>query len=411
MNLATPVAVRAARICLAVALVTRLGVIAYATVDPARFDYPDAQRYAHVARNIAAGNGPIDSPAVRCGTDPLWPLLLSPAPALGADSGEALFLWGRIINLLLGLWVVHGVMQLAARFAGPAAALPAGLFAALDPIFVFFHGLVLTEIVFTALLLAAGLALLRTLDTDRPRDAASAGLLLGLATLARSSALPLVAVWGGLILLCANKPRRVARAGLFAVAFALPLLPTTIRNYRLLGAWVPVRTGLGATLLDGLGDWADGGTGMERIFYPEYPPGATEYDRERANRAAALHWVRQNPARTARLAIAKLRRFWAVTLSAPGYQGNPWDIVCLLTVVPVYLLAAAGVWLARRRRTPLLLLIATMLYFTLLHALFIGSVRYRVPLLPGLFALAGVTIAAMTRPAAANQPTIAHESA
>lgn len=388
-------------LCLLIGLATRIAIAIYATRAPAAFDYPDSHRYAAVAMNIAAGRGPIDSPQVRCGTDPLYPHVLAVGTVLGARSFAALALWGRGANVLFGMAAMLAIMRLADRAAGPTGGLVAGALAAVDPIFVFCHGLLLTEVLFTALLAWSLEWLLAAIDEQRASPAALSGAALALAALTRSSALLLIVPWVGLLCFgrsagspSARRPGATARAAAAAIVFALVIAPAAIRNHRLLGAWVPIRTGVGATLMEGLGDWADGGPGMERIVYPALPPGAGELERDRACRRAAIDWAAAHPRQTLRLAGAKLARLWSITLHAPGYRGGWADVVCWLTVAPVFAAAAIGVWTLRRRRTLLAALLAAPLYYTAQHTVFIGSVRYRVPLLAMIYVLAATTMVA-----------------
>jgi len=168
-----------------------------------------------------------------------------------------------------------------------------------------------------------------------------------------------------------------------------------VRNYGLFGRLVPVRTDSGAGLMEGLGPWADGGPGLDRIAYPPFPAPADECIRDQICRRAAIDWARAHPAETIRLAWVKLRRTWSVTISAPGYSSARYALVAWLTVAPEFILAALGAWRLRRRPAALLLLLAVALYFTAVHMVFVGSVRYRIPAMPFLFVLAGAGVAGL----------------
>lgn len=385
-----------------VALAARVGMLLFTFAQPQRFDYADSQRYALVARNIAAGLGPIESPTNRTGTDPLYPLLMSPAFALLTDDTSVAFVWTRLLNIGFGMLGLAALLGLARRVAGDAAALAAGAIYSIDPILLFFHGLVLTEIPFIGLLWPAMYFLWRARETGRLRFAAAAGALLGLGALTRSSALPLAVVLPAVIALfrtgreVAGDASRAARwlPTLIAwMALLAVLSPAIVRNHRLLGTFVPVRTGGGATLLESLGPWADGGPGMEKVTWPRVPPDADEAQRDRIYRDAALTWAAEHPRGAVRLAWAKLRRTWSLTLNAPGYTSRLYDVIGWTTVAPVFVAAAAGAWRLRRRAGVALFVLMPALLIALMHLLFVGSVRYRVPAMPGLFILAGVGVA------------------
>ena len=57
--------------------------------------------------------------------------------------------------------------------------------------------------------------------------------------------------------------------------------------------------------------------------------------------------------------------------------------------------SALGAWAGRRRWQDGWILVFPALYFTLLHAVFVGSIRYREPALYGLIILAGVFLASV----------------
>ncbi len=198
-----------------------------------------------------------------------------------------------------------------------------------------------------------------------------------------------------------NPPKPTA-VGCFLLAAVFMLCPVIIRNYRLFGSFVPVRTGSGESLLEALGPWADGGPGMDRIVYPAFPPGADEVERDRLCRVAAIDWARSNPRAAAALAWKKLCRTWSIVIHAQGYTSPFHKLVCWLTVAPIFGLAVVGVWLWRRRPADIALLLLPAAYLTLMHVVFVGSVRYRVPAMPFLFILAAVPIGSIrfgSRPA------------
>lgn len=324
----------------------------------------------------------------------------------------------------------HGACPPHDLLAAPSAALIASALLALDPIMLFFNALTLTESLYIMLLLAGFCCIVRSGERIGWLWAAVAGLLLGGAAVARSSGLLLPVIAAPVVWYLARQgrcpPESEARRTLgsagaspslslagaspslgsagaspsrgrcplimcgFLLAAAVALLPTAIRNYELFGAVVPVRTGAGASLLEALGSWADGGPGMDRIIYPTPPEGANEWERDRFYRRAAFAWVREHPAEAVRLAGLKLLRTWSVTINAPGYSSPRYVLIGWLTVAPVFALALCGLWVIRRHRALLVLLLLVPVYFSLVHVVFIGSVRYRVPAMPFVFILAAV---------------------
>jgi len=374
-----------------IAVAARVGLIAYAERHPDAFDFPDSQRYLRVARNIAAGNGPIEASDKRASTDPLYPVLLAVGVRLGLDDETSITRFGRIANAASSLCAIFLLLSLGRRWLGPGPAMIAAWIMAVDPILLFFNGLLLTETSYITLLLAAFACLARVRGDAAWRWAILCGILLGLATLCRSSSLLLPI---GLLPFAWQLPGQIYRRrwlvpASLLIAYVLVLTPYAARNYRLFGRVVPVRIGAGASLLEAFGPWADGGPGMDRIVHPSYPADADEYERDRLCRESAMDWARQHPGRTVSLALAKLKRNWSITLNADEYSTPAYQAVAVCTVGPVLALATLGAWRLRRRPELVALLLYPAAYFTLLHMVLVGSIRYRLPAMPFVFLLAG----------------------
>lgn len=400
---------------LVVAALVRVALLAYVAMRPAAFDFPDSHRYVRVARNIAAGLGPMETEQIKAGTDPAYPALLAIGITLGIDSTDRIMMFGRAVNCACGVVLVALVAFIGIRCFSSRAALIAAAWAAIDPILLFFNALALTELAYTTLLAAALLYILKFQAARQIRFVLIAGALLGVGTLTRSSGLfvPLaLAVW--LVLsgnahlqranysvapsidnvLLANQEsyrfRSFVAATALVVASIVVMMPTIYRNFRLFGEIVPVHTSGGATLLDSFGPWADGASGMDRIEYPPVSENANEVERDRIYRGWAMDWVASHPAEAFRLASRKLLRTWSITMNAAAFQSGFYAAVCWMTVAPVFALALFGAWRERDRPWLLALLLLPAAYFTLVHVVFVGSVRYRLPALPFIFLLAAV---------------------
>ncbi len=389
---------------LIVAFVLRIAMLVFAECKPDGFDYPDSHRYVQVARNIAAGEGPIDSPNVRSGTDPLYPAILALGIRLGLNDSAAILRFGRIVNTLCALTSIVLLALLGRRLIGSRAAIISSAILAIDPILLFFNGLVLTESLYITLLLAGVYFLIRLGKNWTGCFAILSGLALGLGTLTRSTNLLLPVVFLPFVgwFVVRNNSARPRAVMMFILGVVFCLAPTVARNHRLLGHFIPVRTGAGASLLEALGPWADGGPGLERIQYPPVSTQADEYVRDRIYQEAAIDWIRDYPGPAVRLAWAKLMRTWSVTINAPGYSSPIYKLIGWLTVAPVYVLAMIGVYVLRKRSLVVWLLLMPAIYFSGVHMVFVGSVRYRLPAMPFLFLLAGAAIDCFWRSAAAR---------
>ncbi|HEM47313.1 MAG TPA: hypothetical protein ENO23_09760 [Alphaproteobacteria bacterium] len=109
--------------------------------------------------------------------------------------------------------------------------------------------------------------------------------------------------------------------------------------------------------------------------------------------AQSLKAAQRDPARTLRLAWAKCKRTWSLVPNEPTSRTPMKMAVSAVWMTGVLLAAACGAWRLRPKRVVLLLLVPAV-YFTLLHMVFVGSVRYRMPAMPLLYILAGAAFAA-----------------
>jgi hypothetical protein len=90
----------------------------------------------------------------------------------------------------------------------------------------------------------------------------------------------------------------------------------------------------------------------------------------------------------ARLAAVKLLRTWNVWPNEAGLSSWPVRLAVLLSYVPVLVLGVAGAAGTIRRGWPYVLCWLPAVYFTVLHVIFVGSIRYRQPAMLGLIVLA-----------------------
>jgi 4-amino-4-deoxy-L-arabinose transferase-like glycosyltransferase len=382
-------------------LFLRGAVAVYSETHPAEFDLPDSHRYVRVARNIASGNGPIDQNTQfgefrteYAGTDPLYPTLVAGGILTGATTDAAIMRWARVINALLSLLSIGLLAELARRLFDEKTALISALIFAVDPILLYFNGLILTESTYIFFLLLTAYFLVRFVCGPGMLWIVASGIAAGMGTLTRSTnlLLPIVLIISSVLLLRSSSTRwrrlMLGAAPVFLLSYGLTLLPEALRKHRVLGQFVVTRTGSGASLLEGLGPWADGGPGMDRIQYPPVSAQAGEIERDEIFRRTALTWARSHPWETLRLALTKLSRTWALSVNAPDYQGDFYRIASLASTIPVFALAIMGLCRLRNRRELAALLLLPAAYFSLIHMIFVGSIRYRLPAMPFLFVLA-----------------------
>ncbi len=362
----------------------------------ARFGFPDSETYWELARAVADGRPLEMNPERRVFRTPGYPAVLAAVFWLGGPNPPVLA--ARILGAILGVAAVGGVMILAGLAFDRATAVLAGVVAAVYPGAVAMSVFVLSEAPFCPLMLAQLICWTRAWQADDSRRAGvwalAGGGAAGLATLTRPSWLlftPFAIVVG---LLVGGARRRVAWMGLCGLAsLSAVMTPWWVRNWRVTGEFVPTTLQVGESLYDGLNPRATGASDMRFVDdfradlrredaarSGESPPTACfEARLDRRMRDAAIVWALRRPADALRLAGVKFRRIWNVWPNEPSLQ-KPWfQFVLAAAYVPVVVLALAGIWHSRGCGWPCLLWALPAVYFTGLHMVFVGSIRYRQP--------------------------------
>ena len=197
-------------------------------------------------------------------------------------------------------------------------------------------------------------------------------------------------------------------------ALVVTMMPWWIRNARVTGRFVPTTLQVGASLYDGLNPQATGASNMDLVpksveqlrrqaTAGEVPGGATlEIELDRRFRAAAGSFALNNPGSVARLAGVKLTRVWNVWPNEAGFSAWPIRAAVVLSYVPVLVLGMIGAAGTIRRGRPYVICWLPVVYFTILHVIFVGSIRYRQPAMLGLIVLAAGVVGSWKRGAKAE---------
>lgn len=374
-----------------------------------RLDEPfamgDSHGYWTMARNVAHGELHYGGPDSRVFRAPGYPVLLSPIFLLAGD--EPRVFWARVLSAVLDTLSVAAVAWLAWMLFNSQAAIVAAAMAAVYPGSIAVGVMVLSEAPFCPfMLLNLGLwiAAWEHWDSGPRRStwlAVLAGMAAGAATLMRPSWLLFLpfAVLLGLVFSPARR-RHFAIGGLMFVGLVLAMTPWWVRNARVTGHFVPTTLQVGASLYDGISPTATGASEMS--FVPRFEaeerareaadPSVRsepfEYRLDRRMRDAAVDWAAQHPGRVIELAAIKFFRMWNVWPNEPSMSSPPVRLVVLLTYVPILVLGLLGAVRTLRLGWPYILCWLPAVYFTLLHVVFVSSIRYRQPAMLGLMVLA-----------------------
>lgn len=275
-----------------------------------------------------------------------------------------------------------------------------GTVAALYPFFVFYSALILSETLF--LLLVTGF-FLRVTRSQGDR-LAGGGVLAGLAHLTRPTLLPFLPVcWAYQALVLRQGWRRVA---LSAVVFTILVSPWVARNFVVHGEFLPGTTESGHVLWEGNNPWNKDG-GIERPdweYLDHMPRGMNPPERDRWQRDRALAYIAAEPGRFLAQSVKKFMRFWHLWPNAPEYGGGLYKWASILSFGPVLLFALLSLWVLRDRWRITLILWGFVSYYTLLHMILFGSIRYRLPLEPLLVAMAAACVGRMITSGPRNGP-------
>ena len=331
---------------------------------------PDQREYLELGRNLLHGNGlffhdPRFDADLFAYRTPGYPLFV-------AFCGGSIRII-RIAQAGVDASSVLAVYLLARRWLSPRRSLFAAATIALNPLLIYFSGLVLAETLFTALLVWSMVTI------TSPATEGFGLLSLGGAVLVRPSALLLPVFLAGM-----NPVGRGAyhlrRAILAAAVVLLLLVPWAWRNHTRLGAWIWTTTNGGITLYDGFNPNADGSSDQSFVARMPQLQMMGEVQRSRYLGHLAREFIEQHPLQAIRLAFYKLLRTWSpIPLSREYGHEARYVLIGLFYTLPFFVMVLAGLASDRLPMAAKVLLLLPALYITVVHAASVGSIRYRVP--------------------------------
>jgi hypothetical protein len=90
------------------------------------------------------------------------------------------------------------------------------------------------------------------------------------------------------------------------------------------------------------------------------------------------------------LTLRKIARTWSPVPLSDEFGRPIYKLIALAFALPFDLLLIVGIFRGGLRRSAVFFLLLPALYFTAIHAMSVGSLRYRMPAEPPLAVLAGV---------------------
>lgn len=367
----------------------------------------DEAEYYAAARILADGRGFSYYEAAPWLRPPGYLLLLAAIFRLAGESPEVVR-WVQV-GLSLGLAPLAAWLGWLVAGERTVARLAAGVTMLLLPLAIF-PWLLLTETLFTLLLLLGIAAALERLHGGDRRWLLLAGTALTGACLVRGLAAGFVGLVLLILWLWGGRPRRerLVDVALTAAVVAALLLPWTVRNAVAYRAFIPLET-TGAYNL-----WlrAQGGRG-ESWMLSELREEPDPARRQTHALTRGLELVKADPAAYLVRGGSELLDVWRLNFGAPerfmrGYAGGeverPWLLLSLVLDDLLYLLLLplAALGLARRGGTGRWLTLAWLGWTGLAALLFFAIARFRVPMLPllAVYGAVGAVGLAHTRVAA-----------
>ncbi len=401
-------------VVLALGLGVRLVLIA---MTEAGIRNGDEGHYFQLAANLYNGFGfgwaPGKLTSIR---PPLYPWFLS---VLWTVSGGTGLLVVRVAQAVLSVLTALLIYVLGTRMFDRRVGLLAAAVLCFYPSLLFASLTILTETLFTFLLVLFAVVCERCIATRSMRWAGAAGAVLALAALTRSVLWPFPVVAAPLLVLLVQAPhlRRAGVAVVFLAGYAIVIAPWAIRNTRLQHVPTVVDTMGGFNLWMGNYErtpddriWAaveqngirDFSAALEQAFHTQP---LTEGDKDRWGRQEAFRYMRAHPLTTAKRSVLKFADFWGLdrelvaALAAGFYHPPAWArypvmLASTIAYPLVMVFACLGLFMVRPRSMPAhVLVIALVLFVCALHTVVFGHSRYRLPLMPFFFVYAGAAVA------------------
>jgi 4-amino-4-deoxy-L-arabinose transferase-like glycosyltransferase len=349
--------------------------------------------YLPTARRLLAEhrfNGPDTRPDSK--VPPGYPILLAGVAGFTADPVDGVVFIQILADLVTALCIFAIMSDLGSPRSGALAAVIWQCF----PPAIVISTWITAETIFTTVFIAALLVFIRAMRSASPSQFAIAGLLLGIATLIRSTpiAMPLLLVY-----FCLRSPKRLRCTAAFLLASFSPIALWAARNIVVLQDPIPVSVGFGSTFLQGSEERVFTGSGKNALYPGIFARAAEAGIRKPLNdkesqidrwmlRVGAynyqLRWHHRAWSFVAFIPLKVVRLFYGTESGSPRGEGILFG--CSIIVLSFALPAFPGLY--RKSRDQSVLMILVIGYFIALHTVTLPEFRYVLPCFPLLVAMA-----------------------
>ena len=361
----------------------------------------DANGYWELATRVAAGQDySIYQPPRFVLRTPGFPLLLAASIKAFGNS----ILAARLVLAFVGMACCWMTFLLGRGWFGERCGLIAANIMAISPLHVGNSVLILSETLFALGLITCLLLLSRLVGwpTEKPsgnlvRMSFCSGVATGITVLIRPGWVLWVGVSSAIGMFCGKRSfiQQMLMITMILAGCFLALLPWAYRNHAVTGHWIFTSLWSGPSLYDGLHPNATGASDMRFVDEENIYSSKSEYEANAHYKQLAFQFAIQNKARAFQLAIIKAGRYLSPTPNAQGFSVTPVFMVSLLFYAAFFLFVIFGTWRLRQQLAAIVLLASPFLQFLLVHMVFVGSIRYRLPVEYPLSVLAAAGIEAV----------------
>jgi len=367
---------------------------------------PPTYEYGAIANNIVSGNGfsggahygPVAPTAFKA---PIYPYFLA---AIYKIFGENRFLVIEMIHAILGACTCVIIYFVTLKIYDNATATLAGIILALYPIHAYLTQEISSAIFFTFFISILLLTLLDLSDSWKYWKAIVCGLIIGLTALLNPAILafvPFALLWLFINLQTSKVIKRVYKLGMIVIVAVITVAPWTIRNYIVLGKFIPIKSQFGINLWRGNNEYATGITlvpiednkavEVDSLLLSDDEIGflesLNEVERYKFLGNQAKKFMINNPKKTTLLTLQKFRYFWffPIKFSQLSFRGGKVSRFPLLRNLiwgTVLITGVFGISISLYQRKSIVFFLLLFVSFSMLYMITLVDPQYRRPIEP-----------------------------
>lgn len=347
-----------------------------------RFYFDDEYEYWKMVENFISGKGLMVAESLKAYRPPLYPLFLAILVKMGSG-----IIGIRISQAFISALTCVFIYFLGKEIFDKKVAIMSSFLSSFYPFFIFYSGFLLTETLFIFLVV---LSIYTFIKLFQPETLPFYGLATGAVTAFSGLCRPTMELFFPFCLIFVmlakdNSLQKRIKKVLFAcTGFVLVLTPWIVRNYIVLGKFIPGTTMGGGVFWEGNNPCSEGGPCR---YFPEEIAKLPEIERDKAYYKKTIEIIKENPARFLWLLQNKFKRFWNIVPNASEFTKPLYRIISILSfgvMLPFFVLG----FLITLKNKKVHLIHFLFIFFTLFHVIYLASIRYRVPLEPFYIMLA-----------------------